>query len=85
MAASPEIPAGEIVVREGFGIAPERWREMVREIAGNAARDAYDDDPRRLARLALGRCMRVLRGKVPAAEVALALSEEVEAGKQHVR
>jgi glutamyl-tRNA(Gln) amidotransferase subunit E len=85
MAASPEIPAGEIVVREGLGIAPERWREMVREIAGNAARDAYDDDPRRLARLALGRCMRVLRGKVPAAEVASALSEEVEAGKQHVR
>jgi len=44
-----------------------------------AAREAYDADPGRLARHATGRAMEVLRGRVPAAQVAAAVREAVEA------
>jgi glutamyl-tRNA(Gln) amidotransferase subunit E len=68
-----------IAAAGGFGVAPAAWRDHVGPAVAAAAADAYDDDPRRVARLAIGRLMAQLRGKVPAAEVVAAVGREVEA------
>lgn len=81
LAAAPESTVEEVVARLGFGQAPARWRELVAETVSRAALDVYDADPARLERLALGRCMRALRGKVPVDEVASVLSAELDASR----
>jgi len=84
MADSPHLHVAEIVAREGLGRRPDGWHERLREILSMAALDLYGSNPARLGRLAMGRCMCALRGKVPAAEVAAALNVEIEARRQHV-
>jgi glutamyl-tRNA(Gln) amidotransferase subunit E len=85
MAAAPGTSVAAIVRRAALGEAPAEWRKLVHRMAEQAALDAYDSDPERIERLAMGRCMRLLRGKVPAAEVAAALKAEIEAGRAHGR
>ncbi|MFB3907404.1 MAG: Glu-tRNA(Gln) amidotransferase subunit GatE [Candidatus Eisenbacteria bacterium] len=85
MASAPPASVAEILATEGLGAAPARWREIVDRQIDAARRDLYEEDPGRLRRLAMGRCMAVLRGKVPAKEVAAALDESLAARSVHGR
>jgi len=73
MAASPGTPVAEVVRAEGLDGAPAGWRESVPEQWRVAAADAYDGDRERVARLLLGRLLRILRGRVAVADVAAAV------------
>ena len=83
MADSPATPVEEVLTREGLGTAPAGWRELLADSVSASIRDVYDCDPKRLERLALGRCMRKLRGRVPVPDVVSALGEEMELRKAH--
>jgi len=83
MAESPGTPVDEILTRDRLGAAPARWKDLLVGNLSASIRDAYDRDPERLERLAMGRCMRELRGRVPASEVAAALRKEMELRKAH--
>ncbi|MFH1572825.1 MAG: Glu-tRNA(Gln) amidotransferase subunit GatE [Acidobacteriota bacterium] len=83
MAAAPDRPVEEIVSPAGWGTPPGDWRATVRRCAEQSARDVYDGEPARLERLAVGRCMRILRGRVAYREVAAALHEELALTRQH--
>jgi hypothetical protein len=85
MAGAPGVPIETILSEEGLGEAPERWRESLASLVDTAIRDAYDGDAGRLKRLASGRCMCALRGRVPADEVMDALNHELEVWRQHVQ
>jgi len=79
MAASPERPVETLLAELGLERPPGDWRATVASALELAGREAYDADPGRLARHAIGRAMAVLRGRVPAAEVAGAVRAAVEA------
>ena len=79
MAAAPGTAVDAIVAAAGFGVPPAEWQGQVGPAVARAAADAYDDDPRRIARLATGRLMAQLRGKVPAVEVVAAVRANFEA------
>jgi glutamyl-tRNA(Gln) amidotransferase subunit E len=52
---------------------PPRWAADLERTVAQASRDAHDADPGRVARLATGRAMRTLRGRVPGVQVAAAV------------
>jgi len=79
MSAAPGTAVDAIVATAGFGVPPAEWQGQVGPAVARAAADAYDDDPRRIARLATGRLMAQLRGKVPAVEVVAAVRGNFEA------
>jgi glutamyl-tRNA(Gln) amidotransferase subunit E len=86
LAAAPQTPVAAVVAGEGLDVEPRDWRRALPPILAAAALEAHDSDAGRLARLALGRALRDLRGRVSAADVAAAVSAaargaEVEAGK----
>jgi hypothetical protein len=83
MEEAPALRVEDILAREKLGTAPPDWRNQLKSIIAAAALDAYDSDPGRLERFAFGRCMRLLRGKVPAADVASALGGELQSRKSH--
>jgi len=73
-----------IISDDGLGTAPAGWRDLIGDAVEQAMREVYDPAEGRLARLSMGRCMRALRGRVPATEVALALSQEIQARRENV-
>ncbi|HVO11825.1 MAG TPA: Glu-tRNA(Gln) amidotransferase subunit GatE [Vicinamibacteria bacterium] len=79
LAARPERTVEQLLAELGLEGDPGDWRATVTSALEVAAREAYDADPGRLARHATGRAMEVLRGRVPAAQVAAAVREAVEA------
>jgi glutamyl-tRNA(Gln) amidotransferase subunit E len=79
MAAAPAASVTSIVAEAGLGTAPDGWPERLPSFLDAAAREAYDNSAARLARLALGKAMAVLRGRVDATEVATALAAHMEA------
>jgi Glu-tRNA(Gln) amidotransferase subunit E-like FAD-binding protein len=79
LADSPETSVAAFIEAEGLGREPAGWRESLHDLLAAAAAAAYDADPGRLVRLAMGRAMDGLRGKVPAAEVARAIQAVLEA------
>jgi Glu-tRNA(Gln) amidotransferase subunit E-like FAD-binding protein len=85
LAQSPGTRVAEILSGNGFGAVSGDWAAQVSGALSDATRAVYDGDQGRLERLAMGMCMRILRGKVPAAEVAAALCREIDAGGLHDR
>jgi len=79
MANAPGTGVDAIVASGGFGAPPAGWQGEVGAAVTRAAADAYDSSPPRLARLATGRMMARLRGKVPATEVIAAVRGAIEA------
>jgi glutamyl-tRNA(Gln) amidotransferase subunit E len=79
MAAAPAASVTSIVAEAGLGTAPDGWPERLPSLLDAAAHEAYDNSAARLARLALGKAMAVLRGRVDATEVATALAAHMEA------
>ncbi|MEW5876378.1 MAG: hypothetical protein AB1752_14525, partial [Candidatus Zixiibacteriota bacterium] len=84
MADEPPVSVGDLLMRDGLGEVPSGWQETARRQTGVARRELRDDDPDRLRRLAMGRCMAILRGKVAAREVAAVLDSELAARSTHV-
>lgn len=83
MAAAPSMSVAEILSAEALGEAPAGWRDVVRQQAEGALRDLDGSDPAMLRRLAMGRCMAILRGRVPAGEVAAALDGSLVTRRSH--
>jgi len=79
MAAAPAATVTSIVAEAGLGSPPDGWPERLPSLLDAAAREAYDTSAARLARLAIGKAMAVLRGRVDATEVAAALAAHMEA------
>jgi glutamyl-tRNA(Gln) amidotransferase subunit E len=79
MAAAPPASAASIVAGARLGTEPDGWRERLAAVVDVAVHQAYDTDTGRLARLALGRAMDALRGRVDAAEVASELGAVLDA------
>jgi hypothetical protein len=76
MAAAPGKSVGEIVADAGLGDAPTGWRDGIPAILAAASDKAFTREPERILRLAAGKAMAGLRGKVPAR----AVIAELEAG-----
>ena len=75
MAAAPGKPVTAIVAAEGLGVPPPAWRGGIPTLVATATAEAYDGDRERIARLALGRALRELRGRVSVGDVAAAVAE----------
>ena len=73
IAASPSTPVFGTADRLGLGVAPDGWRASLPDLAAKARATAYDADPGRVRRHAMGIAMGRLRGKVDAREVGAAL------------
>lgn len=79
MAAEPAASVAEIVERERLGTEPAGWLEQVAPVVLRATADARGNMDRAV-RIAMGRLMDVLRGRVPAALVLEKV--KAEAGRQ---
>jgi glutamyl-tRNA(Gln) amidotransferase subunit E len=79
LAAAPGSGVADAVAAAGLGEAPARWRESVAARCRDATAAAYDDCRPRITRLAMGRLMADLRGKVPVADVASAVESALNA------
>ncbi|MFB3852730.1 MAG: Glu-tRNA(Gln) amidotransferase subunit GatE [Vicinamibacterales bacterium] len=76
MAAEPATPVAEITAREALGVEPRGWEEAVRPTVEDAlARSRGSDE--RASRIAMGRLMSTLRGKVAAARVMASVTAEI--------
>jgi glutamyl-tRNA(Gln) amidotransferase subunit E len=80
LAAEPGAPVAAVVEELGLGVPPPDWQGAVAVAVEAAARDAYDDDPGRVARVALKRAMPGLRGRVWAREAVAAVEAAVREG-----
>jgi glutamyl-tRNA(Gln) amidotransferase subunit E len=78
MTSEPDTPLATLVEGDGLGVAPPAWRQAVEAALASAAAASLRRDPARIARLAMGRAMGTLRGRVPAAEVGAAVRAAVE-------
>lgn len=78
MAASPDNSLDQIIRSLGLHEPPGEWRDTLKRHVAAAAKAAHRRDPALVDRLAMGRVMPGLRGKVPAREVAGALRREME-------
>jgi glutamyl-tRNA(Gln) amidotransferase subunit E len=85
MAGAPSMSVAEILSADGLGEVPAGWQDLVHQQTEGARRDLYGVDPERLRRLAMGRCMNLLRGKVAARDVAAALDGNLMARSSHGR
>ncbi len=83
MAHLPAMSVGEILEIEGLGIAPAGWKEIARRQLESCAKESGGGDPDRLRRMAMGRSMAILRGKVAAKEVAAALDGNLASRSLH--
>jgi glutamyl-tRNA(Gln) amidotransferase subunit E len=68
-----------ILEKNGYNEDPGSWRTTVPKCVGEAAQAAHRKDPGLIRRLAMGRMMAGLLGRVPAREVAAALEMPMEA------
>ena len=85
MAGAPSMSVTEILSADGLGEAPEGWLDLVPQQTEAALRELNGGDTERLRRLAMGRCMAILRGKVAARDVAAALDDNLLARSPHGR
>ena len=69
LAAEPHRTVSSILEESDWGVEPKNWRERLDDLVAAAASQAFSRDPERLLRLAAGKAMKPLRGRVPAAEV----------------
>ena len=76
LASAPGKSVGEIVADAGLGDEPTGWRDGIPAILAAASDKAFTREPERILRLAAGKAMAGLRGKVPAR----AVIAELEAG-----
>jgi glutamyl-tRNA(Gln) amidotransferase subunit E len=84
LALSPTTPLTELLAVDGLGTAPADWQSTVRLQIEASRRDLRPGgDPTRLRRLAMGRCMASLRGKVPAQKVAAEIEHNLSAEARH--
>ena len=79
MAERPETPVADLVAEKGLGSAPQAWRAAAGKAVAAAEAAAYRPGRERVARFAMGLAMRDLRGKVPALDVAAAITTEMAA------
>ncbi|MBP1634169.1 MAG: gatB [Acidobacteria bacterium] len=79
MAERPETPVADLVAEQGLGSAPHAWRAAAGKAVAAAEAAAYRPGRERVARFAMGLAMRDLRGKVPALDVAAAITTEMAA------
>jgi Glu-tRNA(Gln) amidotransferase subunit E-like FAD-binding protein len=80
MAAAPGVAVATIVAGLELGRAPDDWRRRVTEAIAAARAALYAPGADRLFRFSMGLAMRELRGKVPALDVAGAVTAEIEGG-----
>jgi glutamyl-tRNA(Gln) amidotransferase subunit E len=74
MASMPSMGVAELLAADGLGEIPRDWKALAEQHTKDAIRELRDGgDPMRLRRFAMGRCMAILRGKVLAKDVAVAL------------
>jgi glutamyl-tRNA(Gln) amidotransferase subunit E len=78
VAAHPGDPVESAVAALGLDHEPPAWREGLARAIASAEHEAYDREPGRVLRHAIGRLMGALRGRVPATEVAAALQRAAE-------
>ena len=78
MAATPGESFWQIAAKLGLKDAPDDWRSTLRQHLATSAKAAYRKDQDLVHRLAMGRAMAGLLGKVQASEVAAALQREME-------
>jgi Glu-tRNA(Gln) amidotransferase subunit E-like FAD-binding protein len=79
MADKPADSFAGLLEMHGFNEGPGNWCATLIQRVAEAAQAAYRRDPELVRRLAMGRLMRGLLGKVPATEVAAALQNQLEA------
>jgi glutamyl-tRNA(Gln) amidotransferase subunit E len=77
MAAAPGRAVSGVVSDLALGCPPEQWRERAASAVAEAAQRLYRPGADRLFRFSMGLAMRELRGRVPALEVADAVSTEI--------
>jgi glutamyl-tRNA(Gln) amidotransferase subunit E len=78
MAEAPGEGLGRILQKYGLNDDPGDWCAMLLQRISEAAQAAFKQDPELVRRLAMGRLMSGLLGKVPAHEVAAALARQME-------
>ncbi|HXK09471.1 MAG TPA: Glu-tRNA(Gln) amidotransferase subunit GatE [Vicinamibacteria bacterium] len=78
MASHPGESVAVLLAELGMDDEPAGWRTAVPRCLEAAEREAYDHDPGRVLRLATGRAMDALRGKIPARTVVEAVKTAVE-------
>ncbi len=69
MASTPGKSVSALISEAGLGQAPENWPERIPQIVAQASAAAYKGEEERIYRIAVGKAMALLRGKVPAGEV----------------
>ncbi len=85
MASATSMSVAEILAADRLGEAPVDWQDLVRRQTEAALRELRDGDRERLRRLAMGKCMKILRGKVAAREVAATLDSALATRSTHAR
>jgi hypothetical protein len=78
MAEAPGTGLDQILEKYGFNEDAGNWQATVLQRVSEAAQAAFRKDSELVRRLAMGRLMSVLLGKVPAWEVAAALQNRME-------
>ena len=78
MAETPGESLPGILEKHGFNQTPEDWRASLLQRVAESAQAAYRKDSELVRRLAMGRMMSGLLGRVPAREVAAALRSRME-------
>jgi Glu-tRNA(Gln) amidotransferase subunit E-like FAD-binding protein len=81
MAEAPGDNLEHILAKHGLNGDPGDWRATLMQRVAEAAQVAYRKDPGLVSRLAMGRLMSGLLGKVPAREVAAALDHHMEGAR----
>jgi glutamyl-tRNA(Gln) amidotransferase subunit E len=81
MAENPDETVAQILEKHGFNEDPGEWRSRLTQRISEAAQAAYRRDASLVRRLAMGRMMMLLLGKVPASQVAEALQNQMEAAR----
>ena len=77
LASRPDEPVAGLLGELGLDAEATGWHAMIARWVAAARERAYDDDPGRLLRQAVGFAMEELRGRAPAADVAAAVAEEL--------
>jgi glutamyl-tRNA(Gln) amidotransferase subunit E len=80
MASAPGKRVAALVMDAGLGDEPSAWRDGIAAIIAAAEEKAYTGEPERIFRLAIGKTMAQLRGKVPAGAVIAELRGRMSMG-----
>jgi hypothetical protein len=77
MAAAPATDVATIIAGLELGRAPDGWRARAAAAVADASARLYAPGADRLFRFSMGLAMRQLRGKVPALDVASAVTADI--------